>query len=111
MSDPSKVISDEDAPTLQTPAEVEYVVQARRPIKAVELSADVPEPVTEVWVDIATVSAAPRTKRRTLISKALAEAGIKPTAEMESPRIRVLDVDSARVHEVPVVVAEPRFEI
>lgn len=63
------------------------------------------------WRDISKQSAAPRTKRKTLIGKALAEAGVKPEAGMGSLRIRVLDADSAAVHMVPVVVAAPRFDI
>lgn len=88
-----------------------YVVQAARSISAIELSEDVPEAVTEVWVDLATISLPPKSQRKGAIRKALAEAGIKPTADLDAVRVRVLDADSARVVDVPVVVAEPTFDI
>jgi hypothetical protein len=50
-----------------------------------------------VWFDIATVEVEPRTTRRTVIKRALADAGIKPD---EGPlRLRVLDEESAAVFE------------
>lgn len=49
------------------------------------------------WVDLATVTVPPRTPRRTVIKRALAEADVKPGGA--APRVRVLDADSAEVHE------------
>lgn len=110
MSD-GKVISDEDAPVeAPTPTEVEYIVLR-------EIEVDAPQGHEKLaglfitWEQIAIIKAPPRTKRKSLIAKALAKAAIVPKAGMPPLRVRVLDVDSARVHEVPVVVAEPRFEI
>lgn len=49
------------------------------------------------WHDIATVDAEPRTKRSTIVKRALAEANIAPSKE--KLRLRVLDAESARVFE------------
>jgi hypothetical protein len=53
--------------------------------------------IDEVWIDVATVTVPTRTTRRTIIKKALAQAGIQPTGE--PLKLRALDVESARVHE------------
>jgi len=52
-----------------------------------------------VWEDIATVDVPPRTKRKTVIQKALAEAKITPAEDGTAPRLRALDAESAEVHE------------
>lgn len=65
----------------------------------------------DYWVDIATIPLPPKSQRKGAIKRGLAEAGIKPTADLDKIRVRVLDADSARVVEVPVVVAEPAFDI
>ena len=59
-----------------------------------------PKVVTEkrdYWVDIATVTVEPRTKRSTVIKRALAEANI--SAGGDPPKLRALDAESAEVHE------------
>lgn len=52
------------------------------------------------WEDIATVSVPPRTKRKTIIEKAFAEAGVNAPPLLTTWHIRVLDEESAR--EIPV---------
>lgn len=97
--------------------EVEVVVS--RPIVAPDPNSQTSHPLQEkvvtekrsYWVDIATVPLPPKSMRKSAIRPALAEAGIKPEARMGSLRVRVLDEESARVREVPVVVAEPTFDI
>ena len=49
----------------------------------------------ETWEDIVTVKVPPRTKRSTVIKKALAEVGT--LAVEKPPRLRALDVESAEV--------------
>lgn len=46
------------------------------------------------WRDVATVRVPPRTKKRTVIEKGLADAGIEKTLELEA---RLLDEDAAYV--------------
>lgn len=46
------------------------------------------------WIDVATVTVPPKTKRKTALRQGLAEAGIELTPELEA---RVLDPDSAYV--------------
>lgn len=58
------------------------------------------EPTSDVftaWVDIATVEVEPRTKRSTVLKRALAEANIP--ASDTPPKLRALDAESAEVHE------------
>lgn len=50
-----------------------------------------------VWEDIATVDAEPRTKRSTVIKRALAEANIQPGPD--KLKLRVLDEESAHIFE------------
>lgn len=52
--------------------------------------------VDDAWVDVATVEVEPRTKRSTVIKKALAQADIQPGGE--PPKLRALDAESAEVH-------------
>lgn len=52
-----------------------------------------------VWSDIATVTVPPRTKRSTVVTQGLMQAGITPDPGKPAPRVRVLDEDSAHVHE------------
>lgn len=84
----------EMAPEKRTQGPQTYVVQIER-----ELPHPRPEGIEKAWQDIATVTVPPRTPRKTVIKKALAEAGITPNADGSKPRIRALDVDSAEVHE------------
>lgn len=51
------------------------------------------------WLDVATITVPARTHRKRLIAKALTDAGIKPDPGQPSPRVRVLDEESAFVHE------------
>lgn len=63
---------------------------------------------TEAWQDVATVTVPPRTKRKTIIEKAMAQ----PDVEIVDPTcVRVLDEESAR--EIPVEMEEqpPRLKI
>ena len=65
----------------------------------VQLEAE-PESATSggaYWVDIATVEVEKRSKRATVIKRALAEANIQPSAD--KLRLRVLDAESAKVYE------------
>lgn len=51
------------------------------------------------WVDLATVTVPPRTTRKTVVTKGLMQAGITPEPGKPAPRVRVLDEESAFVHE------------
>jgi hypothetical protein len=53
----------------------------------------------KAWVDVATVTVPPRTARKTVVTKGLMQAGITPDPGQPAPRVRVLDADSAFVHE------------
>lgn len=67
-----------------------------------------PSSEIEAWVDIATVTVPPRTKRSVVIKKALAEAGIKP-GQGDPPKCRALDAESAVVHEPKPRQIEPEW--
>lgn len=69
---------------------MKYVVQQSRNIDGIGQQGP-------IWEDIATVEVEPRTKRSTVIKKALAEAGIAPSDT--APKLRALDAESAEVHE------------
>lgn len=83
-------------------SESEYVVQRR----------DQPAGVTatNLWMDLATVTVPQRTRRATIIDKALADSGERPPAG-ETWQVRVLDAASA--HETPVTLEdrEPTLKI
>jgi hypothetical protein len=61
------------------------------------------------WVDIATVEVEPRTKRSTVIKKALAQAGIKPSDA--GIKLRALDAESSEVFEPKARQVEPEWVI
>jgi lipoprotein-anchoring transpeptidase ErfK/SrfK len=61
------------------------------------------------WVEIATVTVPPRTKRSVVIKRALAEAGISPDGD--APKVRALDVDSAHVYEPEAHQPAPEWRI
>lgn len=63
-----------------------------------------------VWVDLATVTVPPRTKRSAVIKRAPAEAGIVPR-DGEQPKVRALDVDSAEVHEPKAHQPAPEWKL
>lgn len=86
----------EESLTPVAKTDVTYTVQIERQVSRWYDEASDVEPA-KVWQDIATISVAPRTKRSTVIKKALAAAGIEPGGE--KLRTRALDVDSAEVHE------------
>jgi hypothetical protein len=88
-----------DLPEATSPAKTaQYTVQVYVADSAIAAVAEAGEPV-EVWQDVATVSVPLRTKRRGIIAKALLDAGIRPEPGKPAPRVRVLDEDSAFVHE------------
>jgi hypothetical protein len=72
--------------------EVEYVVQVRHEVQVADDDGNL-EPLT-TWVDVATVTVPARTKRRTVVEKGLADAGIEKTSELEA---RLLDPAAAYV--------------
>lgn len=63
------------------------------------------------WVDVATVTVPPRTKRRKIIGLGLVEAGLKPEVGGDPLKVRVLDVGSWHVTEVGAVQPEPELRI
>jgi hypothetical protein len=65
----------------------------------------------ERWKDVATITVAPRTKRKTAIRRALEESGIEITGELDR-KVRLLDAESAEVRTVrPRPPAAPELEI
>jgi hypothetical protein len=54
----------------------------------------------QCWADIATVTVPRKSPRKKVIGLALAQSGIRPTADSEPLRLRVLDQASARETEV-----------
>jgi hypothetical protein len=68
---------------------VPYVVQVKREVYVDRLDEEL-----VAWQDVATVRVVPRTKKRTVIEKGLAEAGIEKTPDLEA---RLLDEDAAYV--------------
>jgi hypothetical protein len=64
-----------------------------------------------VWRDIATVPVPPRTHRKRIIAKALNDAGITPDPNGTPPKVRVLDEDSAFIHEPDAVQPPPQWVI
>lgn len=79
-----------------------YVVQRHETLPDVDSGG-------ERWVDVATVTAPPRSKRKTVIGKALAQSGIRPQGE--PLRLRVLDAASARETIVEPVQPDPEWKI
>lgn len=81
-----------------------YVVQMWRKFLSM---GDETSPVEniEAWADIATVTVPHRSPRKRVIGLALAESGIRPAADSEPLRLRVLDV--ASFHETTVEPFQP----
>jgi hypothetical protein len=77
---------------------MKYVVQQQRGVSRF-MDEDADGDGDAAWIDIATVDVPPRTKRKTVIQKALAEAKITPAEDGTAPRLRALDAESAEVHE------------
>jgi hypothetical protein len=92
MTDETRPSADEDEAAAKPAALVTYVVQRQRGVSR-WMTDDTDAMQADGWQDIATVQVPPRTKRRTVIEQALAQAGIKPGDTPE--RLRALDVDSA----------------
>lgn len=63
------------------------------------------------WREIATVTVPPRSKRRTILAAALAEAEIKPEVGGGTLTFRVLDEDSARPIQAAPKLRDPEWEI
>jgi hypothetical protein len=80
--------------------EAVYVVQKRR---------DMPTSESEAWTDIATVTVPARTHRKTVIEKALGQAGVTETNG--AIFVRVLDAESARESKVETEQPPPRLKI
>lgn len=81
-----------------------YVVQVERELASFRMVGGGGEPpkydeYVLAWQDVATVTVPPRTKRSAVVKQALAEAGITPEPGKPAPRVRVLDEESAFVHE------------
>ena len=75
-------------------AEVVYVVQRERRATVENNGGSITD---KVWEDIATVWVPIRTKRATVIKRALEKANI--SADGDPPKLRALDAESAEVHE------------
>lgn len=87
------------------------VVEVEAPAKGesvytIQMQRDAPEGMIEdsytfadAWFDVATVKVPHRTHRKRLIAKALNDAGIVADPGKPAPRVRVLDEESAYIHE------------
>lgn len=64
----------------------------------------------DVWTDVATVTVPARTQRKTVIEKALNDAGLVPPVG-EQFEVRVLDADSSRTVTVGSVQPPPVLQI
>jgi hypothetical protein len=64
----------------------------------------------EAWEDVATVTVPAKSKRSTVIGKALQDAGLMPSAD-DPLRVRVLDARSAHVTTVALKQLEPQLEM
>jgi hypothetical protein len=73
---------------------VPYVVQVKMSAHLLNPAFEIAVEGADVWFDVATVRVVPRTKKRTVIEKGLAEAGIEKTADLEA---RLLDEHAAYV--------------
>jgi hypothetical protein len=86
---------------------VTYVVQLRSD----EVTNWQGEPCA-VWRDITTVAVPPRTKRQTVIKKALEQVESRMTPIAEAPPVvRVLGPEDARAFKVSAVVRDPELRI
>jgi hypothetical protein len=63
-----------------------------------------------LWEDVATVTVPAKSKRSTVIGKALQDAGLMPSAD-DPLRVRVLDARSAHVTTVALKQLEPQLEM
>lgn len=100
-------MSDEKKPDQEkrTQGPQTYVVQIERELLLQGSTDD----VRLAWVDIATVVVPSRTTRRTVIKRALAEAGIEPGDV--APRVRALDFESAFVYEPEAKQPPPEWSL
>jgi hypothetical protein len=63
------------------------------------------------WADIATVTVPRKSPRRKVIGLALVQSGIRPAADSEPLRVRVLDAASASETSVAAVQPEPLWKV
>jgi hypothetical protein len=98
-------MTDETKPT------VDYTVQMERMVATVEtIPNDDPTGTSgarigqqfSAWQDIATVTVPVGSKRKTVLREGLKQSGLKPPEDGTAPRLRVLDAESAEVHEPPM---------
>lgn len=89
----------ETGPVADVPAKADsvYVVQVQRLAEPGVIEDS--NTFADAWFDVATVTVPARTHRKRIIAKALTDAGIKPDPGQPAPRVRVLDGESAFVHE------------
>lgn len=64
-----------------------------------------------VWEDITTVKVPPRTHRRTVVERALAQVNLAPEVGGEPLLVRALDVDSAHARTVEAEQPPPQLRI
>jgi hypothetical protein len=98
MSEQTTIEPDAPAPEARK-GESTYVVQASKQFTHDEAGVTAADPL-EAWIDIATVTVPRKSPRKKVIGLALAQSGIRPTADSEPLRLRVLDQASARETEV-----------
>jgi hypothetical protein len=91
---------------------VEYVVQVKGIYTAPGDTEAGGGPVT-AWRDLTTVVVPPRTKRKTVVEKALEQAAqdIGPIEAQQPVQVRVLSPEDARPFKVSAVVREPELKI
>lgn len=65
----------------------------------------------ETWADVATVTVPRKSPRKTVIHRALAEAGVTPRPDSEPLRVRVLDAASAAETTVEPFQPDPEWKV
>jgi hypothetical protein len=91
---------------------VAYVVQVRGIYATAPGDEGKGESVT-AWRDVATVEVPSRTKRKTVVERAIAQAGhlLGPVEAMQPAQFRVLSPEDARPFKVSTVARDPELRI
>lgn len=92
---------------------IEYTVQVKGTYDSPQDHQGKAEVGIVAWRDLTTVSVPPRTKRKTVVAKALAQAGkdVQPSEGQIPLQIRVLGPEDARAFKVSAVVRDPELRI
>lgn len=103
-------LTGQETTTVGAKGDVEYVVQVRG---IYNTPGEGDGSAVTAWRDLTTVSVPPRTKRKTVVQKAIDQAAgtLQPIEASQPIQVRVLSPEDARPFKVSAVVRDPELRI